>query len=178
MRYKIIEISSWVEDLHMEDGDACHMSEGDLMRRKLHEYEEKIENGKWPGLPFVCNAKNEEEAIEKYNAAHCKHDYYLADDVVMEDWHMYNPPRLRDILGVTSDDVLMIVDLIVDHCLSPVIRFFNGDFTGGDVEVLEKVIPYLNREVVSVDIGRTEDTKSDDGDEVEVETMWITLKRE
>ena len=29
-------------------------------------YEKKVERGEWPNLPFECEAKDEDEALEKY----------------------------------------------------------------------------------------------------------------
>lgn len=80
MKMTIIEITDWCEDTNMEAGDACHMSEGDVMRLKLEEYERKIEGGKWPGLPFTCTAEDADSAIQKYNDKFCDYDYYKAVD--------------------------------------------------------------------------------------------------
>ena len=84
-KWTIVEITDWYEDEHMEAGDVCHMSEGDVMRFKLDDYEKKIENGEWPGLPFTCEADSAEEAIDKYNLKHCNYDYYKATDAEFEE---------------------------------------------------------------------------------------------
>ena len=80
VKFTILDITDWCEDEQMEAGDSCHMSEGDVMRLKLKEYEEKIEGGKWPGLPFTCLAEDADEAIQKYNYKFCDYDYYKAVD--------------------------------------------------------------------------------------------------
>ena len=79
-RWTILDITDWYEDTHMEAGDLCHMGEGDVMRAKLDEYEQKIEKGEWPGLPFTCTARDRDEAIQKYNDEFCDYDYYKAVD--------------------------------------------------------------------------------------------------
>lgn len=78
MKYKILEITDWEEDVTEEMADSGHISDGDIMRLKLEEYEEKIENGEWPGLPFECESESEEEAIDMYNEEFCAGDYYKA----------------------------------------------------------------------------------------------------
>lgn len=85
MKMTIIEITEWYNDTNEEAGDACHMSEGDVMRMKLAEYEKKIEGGEWPGLPFTCTAEDADSAIEKYNDKFCKYDYYQALDAEFEE---------------------------------------------------------------------------------------------
>ena len=84
-KWTILYITEWYEDTHMEAGDLCHMSEGDVMRAKLGEYEEKIEEGKWPGLPFTCLAEDADDAIQKYNDKFCDYDYYKAADADFDD---------------------------------------------------------------------------------------------
>lgn len=78
MKYKILEITDWEKDVTEEMADSGHMSDGDIMRLELEEYERKIENSEWPGLPFVCEAENEADAIDKYNEKFCDGDYYKA----------------------------------------------------------------------------------------------------
>lgn len=79
-KFTILEITDWYEDVQMEAGDACHMSEGDVMRARLNEYEQKVEEGNWPGLPFTCMAEDAGSAIQKYNDKFCDYDYYKAVD--------------------------------------------------------------------------------------------------
>lgn len=85
MNMTITEITGWLEDTAAEMGDASHMSDGDVMRLKLKEYERKVEGNEWPGLPFTCEAESEDEAIEKYNEEHCGSDYYKAVDAEFEE---------------------------------------------------------------------------------------------
>lgn len=80
MKMTIIEITGWTEDVQAEMGDACHMSDGDVMRLKLEEFERKVEGNEWPGLPFTCEASDADDAIQKYNDKFCKYDYYKAED--------------------------------------------------------------------------------------------------
>ena len=49
------------------------------------EYERKVEENEWPGLPFTCEAESEDEAIEKYNNKHCDYDYYKAVEAEFEE---------------------------------------------------------------------------------------------
>lgn len=85
MKFTIAEITDWEEDACEEMGDSGHMSDGDIMRLKLEEYERKVEGNEWPGLPFTCEADSEEEAIEKYNERHCDGDYYKASGAEFEE---------------------------------------------------------------------------------------------
>lgn len=84
-KWTIISITDWYEDIHMEAGDSSHMSDGDVMRAKLNEYETKIEHDDWPGLPFTCTAENADDAIQKYNDKFCEYDYYKAVDADFDD---------------------------------------------------------------------------------------------
>ena len=65
--YRIDNITEWEEDEPLMHGDASR--EGWRAVQKLLEDEKvkKIDNGKAEGLPFVCEAENEKEALEKYN---------------------------------------------------------------------------------------------------------------
>ncbi len=78
MKIKITEITDWEEDNCMIAGDASH--EGDRAVQRLLEEERtnKIDNGNAEGLPFVCEAENEDDALEKYNAEFCEYDYLKA----------------------------------------------------------------------------------------------------
>jgi hypothetical protein len=84
-KWTILDITDWYEDTQMEAGDASHMGEGDVMRAKLDEYERKIEGGEWPGLPFTCEARDADDAIQKYNDKFCDYDYYKATDADFAD---------------------------------------------------------------------------------------------
>lgn len=172
MRYKILEITEWCEDHHMEAGDACHMSEGDVMRHKLDEYEKKIENNEWPGLPFVCEAESKEEAIEKYNAKYCDYDYYKAVDAEFEDRHDFEPILLRQLLGHADDDTLFCID---KGDKGENICVMNADFTDDDDKACKLLDPLLDREVHSFDVGQT--PSNGDPDSV-VPTIWVRLKPE
>lgn len=84
-KFTITEISEWELDTRTEQGYYGHVSYGDMMRQKLSEYEQKVELGEWPGLPFSCMAYSKEEAIGKYNDTHCDGDYYKAVDAEFEE---------------------------------------------------------------------------------------------
>lgn len=84
-KYTITAITDWWEDTAAEMGDASHVGDGDVMRLKLDEYERKVEENEWPGLPFTCEAESEDEAIEKYNNKHCDYDYYKAVEAEFEE---------------------------------------------------------------------------------------------
>ena len=173
MRFKIVEINDWTEDVHMEAGDACHMSEGDLMRHKLNEYEEKVENNKWPGLPFVCEAESEEEAVEKYNAAHCEYDYYKATEAEFEDRHDFYRIKLRQLLGHADDNTLFRID---KGDKQPDLCVFNSDFLDNYETVCEQVDPLLDRGVVSFCVGVSEDPTNEPGEKRTMPTIWVRLE--
>ena len=84
-KFTITEISEWELDTRTEQEYYGHVSCGDMMRQKLDEYEQKVELGEWPGLPFSCMASSKEEAIDKYNDTHCDGDYYKAVDAEFEE---------------------------------------------------------------------------------------------
>ena len=62
MKIKITNILDWEEDTQMMDGDASH--EGWRAVQSLLEEErvKKIDEEEAEGLPFVCEAKDEDEA--------------------------------------------------------------------------------------------------------------------
>ena len=84
MKYKLLEISDWEKDEREMLADTGHISNGDIKRRELSEYETKIEGGDWPGLPFECEASCKDDAIEQYNFKFCRYDYYKATDADFE----------------------------------------------------------------------------------------------
>ena len=61
-------------------GDASREGWRDVQKLLEDEKVKKIDNGKAEGLPFVCEAENEEEALEKYNAEYCALDYLKATE--------------------------------------------------------------------------------------------------
>jgi len=84
MKMKIIEIDDWDLDEQEMAGDSSRMSDHEIDELKVDEYNRKIEGGEWPGLPFECDAEDEDEAIELYNARCCRGDYYKAASAVFE----------------------------------------------------------------------------------------------
>lgn len=80
MKYTITAITDWEEDTAMMHGDASHVGWRDVQRLLERERVKKIDNGKAKGLPFTCEAESEEDAIDKYNEAHCESDYLKATE--------------------------------------------------------------------------------------------------
>ena len=72
MKIKITEIIEWEEDNCLIAGDASR--NGDKAVRDLieAEREKKVENGIADRLPFVCEACNIDEALDKYNLYACE----------------------------------------------------------------------------------------------------------
>lgn len=84
-KFTIVEITDWEKDSHMMAGDSCHMPESDILLRYANEYKEKVEEGKWPNLPFTCEAEDEDEALDKYNETCGRFDYIRAIDAEFEE---------------------------------------------------------------------------------------------
>ena len=76
-RFRIYGITDWEKDEHMMEGDMSHMPEHDVLRLYADEYEKKVENDDWPNIPFECEAKDEDEALEKYQSEVCEYDYII-----------------------------------------------------------------------------------------------------
>lgn len=85
MKYIICAITDWEKDEYAMMGDSGHISDGDIKRKELEEYEQKVENNEWPGLPFKCEADSEEDAVDQYNEACCGGDYYKATEAEFEE---------------------------------------------------------------------------------------------
>ena len=166
-KFKITSIYGWEEDRHMEDGDACHCSEGDVMRKRLHEYEEKVENDNWPGLPFECMAEDEDDAIRQYNDKYCDYDYFKATEAEFESRYDFEPLKLRQVIGVLQDDTTLIIDR-GDGKKS--IMVFKDDFTDEDEKACRLLDPYLDREVKSVSPGISPSPMKRN-----LPTLWVTL---
>ena len=83
---KIIEITDWEKDYQLIEGDASH--EGDQAVRNLvaEEEDKKLySNEPWLiGLPFECEAKDKDEALDLYNEKHCNYDYLKAINCEVE----------------------------------------------------------------------------------------------
>ncbi len=76
--FRINGITKWEEDSRAMNGDYGHISDRDIQRILEDERVKKIDNNECDGLPFVCEAENEEEALEKYNEKYCEYDYLKA----------------------------------------------------------------------------------------------------
>ena len=78
--YRIDNITGWEEDESLMHGDASREGWRAVQRLLEEERVKKIDNNEAEGLPFVCKAKSEEEALEKYNAKYCALDYLKATE--------------------------------------------------------------------------------------------------
>lgn len=87
--FRINEITDWEEDTQMMDGDASHEGWRAVQRLLEEEREKKIDNSEWNGLPFVCEAETEEEAIDKYNDEVCDGEYIKALAADCEEVHKF-----------------------------------------------------------------------------------------
>ena len=85
MKIKITKITEWRENWELMGGNASHIGDRAVQKRLESERVEKIDNGKANGLPFVCEAKDWSDALEKYNETHCKGDYLTAEDCECEE---------------------------------------------------------------------------------------------
>ena len=168
MKYTITEIVDWEKDTREMDADYGHMSEGDIMRRELNEYEEKIENGKWPGLPFECEAEDEDEALEKYNDECCGGDYYKATEAEFADPDEFDPMTLRQLMAVSSADTMFRIRRMDDE----IAVVLNGDFLADDEKVMEIVDPLLDCQVIEINVGVWEDPIAPKN---QVPTMWVDI---
>lgn len=167
-KFKIIAINDWYEDHHMEAGDACHMTEGDVMRKRLEEYEQKVEDGNWPGLPFECMATDENDAVEQYNNAHCSYDYYRALEAELEELHECHPVTLKQVMETCDDETLFrIVDETEDEKV-----VLNSDYKADVESILEILYPMLDREVSEMRVGTSEDPLSPKDT---MPTVWVGL---
>lgn len=78
--YRIDNITEWEEDESLMHGDASHEGWRAVQRLLEDEKVKKIDKEEAKGLPFVCEAESEEEALEKYNAKYCDLDYLKATE--------------------------------------------------------------------------------------------------
>lgn len=105
--FRINEITDWEEDSSMIAGDASH--EGDRAVQRLLEAErvKKIDNNEWRGLPFICEADNEIEALEKYTAKFYEFEYIKPVEADCEEVHKFEVSRqidCRDYVTVFATD--------------------------------------------------------------------------
>lgn len=76
MKVRITAITEWFEDRGLMDGDASHVGRSAVTQALAREYEQKVDKGIWPDIPFVCEvegdleSEGEGEALEQYNAKH------------------------------------------------------------------------------------------------------------
>ena len=81
-QFTITEIIDYVRDESLIAGDKSHENPRDVDEVIDTEIEAKTGyNGSWPGLPFTCDAENEDDAVAQYNAECCAGDYILAGKV-------------------------------------------------------------------------------------------------
>lgn len=96
--FRINEITDWEEDSHMMEGDASHEGLREVQKLLEEERVKKIDNGEWKGLPYICEAENEIEALEKYNEKFCENDYIKAVEADCEEVHKFEVERQIDCL--------------------------------------------------------------------------------
>lgn len=76
MKVRITAITEWFEDSSLMDGDASHEGRSAVIQALAMEYEQKVDKGIWPDIPFVCEVEGdlesevEGEALEQYNSKH------------------------------------------------------------------------------------------------------------
>jgi hypothetical protein len=87
MKITLTDIIGYYEDERAIEGDASREGYGAVKRQVAEEWERKVEENEWEGLPFTCEADTEDEAIELYNEEYCRYDYIKAAeaDFVAED---------------------------------------------------------------------------------------------
>lgn len=84
MKITITDITDHWKDEQMMDGDASHEGWGAVNTLYAEEYERKVENNEWEGLPFTCEADTIDEAIDQYNETVCGCDYIKAAEADYE----------------------------------------------------------------------------------------------
>lgn len=96
--FRINEITDWEEDTQMMDGDASHEGRREVQKLLEEERVKKIDNGEWKGMPFICEAENEIEALDQYNEKFCENDYIKAVEADCEEVHKIEVERQVDCL--------------------------------------------------------------------------------
>ncbi len=90
MKVRITAITEWFEDRGLMDGDASHVGRSAVTQALAREYEQKVDKGIWPDIPFVCEvegdleSEGEGEALEQYNAKHPQ-DFLVASGCEWEE---------------------------------------------------------------------------------------------
>lgn len=74
-RYVINEITDWEKDEAAVAGDMSHAPESEVLSLYAEEYRQKVENGRWEGLPFTCEAADTLDALDEYIRQYCEYDY-------------------------------------------------------------------------------------------------------
>ena len=84
--FKITEIVGWYEDSYMMDGDASHEGYAAVQELLVEERRSKetFDPEKCGIIPFVCQANDIDEAIEKLNERFFEYDYLKVQDVDYE----------------------------------------------------------------------------------------------
>lgn len=89
--YKITDITEWDVDRAMIEGDSSHTGENyNILLGEAEEKVEKLKEQGGAGLPFVCEAEDEDEALDKYNEAHYRDEYVKAAVADITELHKYN----------------------------------------------------------------------------------------
>ena len=85
MSIKITGITKWDEDYCMIVGDASREGVRNVQTVLESERVDKLDHGVASGLPFVCEAADEGEALDLYNDTYCYYDYLKASEC---EWEM------------------------------------------------------------------------------------------
>ena len=105
--YRINEITEWEEDTALIAGDASHEGYRAVQRLLEEERVKKIDDGYAKSLPFVVEADNEEEALEKYVEQCYKYEYLKPVKAESEEVHQFEVSRqvdCRDYVVVFAKD--------------------------------------------------------------------------
>lgn len=78
-KFKITEITEWEIDRIAIEGDCSHNGENyNMALGHAEEMRDELEESGGVGLPFVCEAEDEDEALAKYNEEHYCGEYVQA----------------------------------------------------------------------------------------------------
>lgn len=78
MKFTLTDITDYFKDEQAIAGDASHEGYRAVMRLVVEEEKRKVDDGKWDGLPFTCEAADIDDAIDCYNEEVCRYDYIKA----------------------------------------------------------------------------------------------------
>lgn len=128
--YKIIDITEWDVKRNEIAGVCSHT--GDNYNIALGEAEEKIEELKTQGgegLPFVCEAEDEEDALNKYNEKYYgEEDYQASEAEIVE---------VRRFVVSLQVDTRIEVEVFAENALEAGRQASDAPFEMKDLEFIE-----------------------------------------